>query len=549
MGTVHVQRKDFIVPRCTDACPAGVDVPRYIRAVRNGKYDEAVAVLREKLPLPTVCADACFAPCEEVCTYKQFGDPIAIRAIKRAAVDKGSDTWKKRKKVAKRTGKKVAIVGAGPAGLTAAYYLTTKGHEVTLCDSFPKPGGMLRYGIPNYRLPEKRLDRDVKAILEWGVKFQGNTRVGKDISLDELKKKHDAIFLASGANSSARIPLKGAEKKGVLWGWDFLRDVKIGKAPKMRSEVVVVGGGNVAIDVSLTARRLGAKKVHLFCLEKKEEMPAHGWEIALAEQEGVLINNSWAPKKVLGETSVSGLSFMKCTSVFDREGQFNPTYDEKTTRKIESRTVILAVGLTADLGYLEALKRIAVQSGRIEANPKDLSTGEKGVFAGGDVVTGPASIIQAIAQGRKAAAAMDRYLGGDGNIEEILAKPEKEVRLSEFTGEGRPRSHMPLLKMKERTKGFSQVERGFTDGQIAEETSRCLNCDARRFEVVLNTEYCKECGFCAEVCGVNTFAPAEFFNAKGYRPQEVKSSKWCVGCFKCYFACPDFAIDVREVRA
>jgi formate dehydrogenase beta subunit len=549
MGTVRVQRKDFIVPRCTDACPAGVDVPRYIRAVRNGKYDEAVAVLREKLPLPTVCADACFAPCEEVCTYKQFGDPIAIRAIKRAAVDKGSDTWKKRKKVAKRTGKKVAIVGAGPAGLTASYYLATKGHEVTLCDSFPKPGGMLRYGIPNYRLPEKRLDRDVKAILEWGVKFQGNTRVGKDISLDELKKKHDAIFLASGANSSARIPLKGAEKKGVLWGWDFLRDVKIGKAPKMRSEVVVVGGGNVAIDVSLTARRLGAKKVHLFCLEKKEEMPAHGWEIALAEQEGVLINNSWAPKKVLGETSVSGLSFMKCTSVFDREGQFNPTYDEKTTRKIESRTVILAVGLTADLGYLEALKRIAVQSGRIEANPKDLSTGEKGVFAGGDVVTGPASIIQAIAQGRKAAAAMDRYLGGDGNIEEILAKPEKEVRLSEFTGEGRPRSHMPLLKMKERTKGFSQVERGFTDGQIAEETSRCLNCDARRFEVVLNTEYCKECGFCAEVCGVNTFAPAEFFNAKGYRPQEVKSSKWCVGCFKCYFACPDFAIDVREVKA
>jgi formate dehydrogenase beta subunit len=549
MGTVRVQRKDFIVPRCTDACPAGVDVPRYIRAVRDGNYDEAVAVLREKLPLPTVCADACFAPCEEVCAYKQFGDPIAIRAIKRAAVDKGSDTWKKRKKVAKRTGKKVAIVGAGPTGLTAAYYLATKGHEVTLYDSFPKPGGMLRYGIPNYRLPEKRLDRDVKAILEWGVKFQGSTRVGKDISLDQLKKEQDAIFLASGANASARIPLKGAEKKGVLWGWDFLRDVKLGKAPKMRGEVVVVGGGNVAIDVSLTARRLGAKKVHLFCLEKREEMPAHGWEIALAEQEGVLINNSWAPKKMLGESSVSGLSLMKCTSVFDREGKFNPAYDEKTTRKMEARTVILAVGQTADLGYLDALKRITVQTGRIEANQKDLSTGEKGIFAGGDVVTGPASIIQAIAQGRRAAAAMDRYLGGDGNIEEILAKPEKEVRLPEFTGDGRPRSLMPLLKMKERAKGFTQVERGFTDEQIAEESSRCLNCDARRFEVVLNTEYCKECGYCAEVCGVNTFAPAEFFNAKGYRPQEVKSSKWCVGCFKCYFACPDFAIDVKELRA
>ena len=352
MGTVRVQRKDFIVPRCTDACPAGVDVPRYIRAVRDGKYDEAVAVLREKLPLPTVCADACFAPCEEACAYKQFGDPIAIRAIKRAAVDKGKDTWKKKKRVAKKTGKKVAIVGAGPAGLTAAYYLVTKGHEVTLFDSFPKPGGMLRYGIPNYRLPEKRLDRDIKAILEWGVKFQGNTTVGKDIPLDQLKKDYDAIFLAGGANASARIPLKGTEKKGVLWGWDFLRDVKLGKAPKMRGEVIVVGGGNVAIDVALTAKRLGAKNVHLFCLEKREEMPAHEWEIALAEEEGVFINNSWAPKKVLGESSVTGLSLMKCISVFDSERNFNPTYDEKTTRKIEGRTVILAVGQTAELGYL-----------------------------------------------------------------------------------------------------------------------------------------------------------------------------------------------------
>jgi NADPH-dependent glutamate synthase beta subunit-like oxidoreductase len=549
MGTVRVQRKDFIVPRCTDACPAGVDVPRYIRAVRDGKYDEAVAVLRERLPLPTVCADACFAPCEEVCAYKQFGDPIAIRAIKRAAVDKGKDTWKKRKKVAKRTGKKVAIVGAGPAGLTAAYYLATKGHEVTLFDSFPKPGGMLRYGIPNYRLPEKRLDRDIKAILEWGVTFQGKTTVGKDIPLNQLKKDYDAIFLAGGANASARISLKGAEKKGVFWGWDFLRDVKLGKALKMRGEVVVVGGGNVAIDVALTAKRLGAKNVHLFCLEKRVEMLAHEWEIALAEEEGVSINNSWAPKKVMGEASVTGLNLMKCISVFDSERKFNPTYDEKATRKIEARTVILAVGQTAELGYLKEHKGIKVQSGRIEADEKDLSTGEKGVFAGGDVVTGPASIIQAIAQGRKAAGAVDRYLGGDGNIDEILARPEKEVRLAEFAGNGKPRSVMPLLKMKERSTGFGQVERGFTDEQIAAETNRCLNCDARRFEVVLNTEYCKECGYCAEVCGVSTFAPAEFFNAKGYRPQEVKSSKWCVGCFKCYFACPDFAIDVKEVKA
>jgi hypothetical protein len=261
--------------------------------------------------------------------------------------------------------------------------------------------------------------------------------------------------------------LKGADKKGVLWGWDFLRDVKLGKAPKMKGDVIVVGGGNVAIDVALTAKRLGAKSVHLFCLEKREEMPAHEWEIALAEEEGVFINNSWAPKKVMGEASVTGLQLMKCTSVFDSEGKFNPTYDEKATKKIEAKTVILAVGQTTELGYLGEHKGIKVQSGRIEADQKNLSTGEKGIFAGGDVVSGPASIIQAIAQGRKAAAALDRYLGGDGNIEEILAKPEKEVRLPEFSGDGRPRSLMPLLKMKERSAWFGQVERGFTDEQIA----------------------------------------------------------------------------------
>jgi formate dehydrogenase beta subunit len=548
MGAVRVQRKDFIIPRCTDACPVGVDVPRYIRAVRDGKYDQALAILREKLPLPVVCADACFAPCEEACAYKQLGDPIAIRGIKRAAVDKGKDTtWKKKKRVAKKTGKKVAIVGAGPAGLTAAYYLVTKGHQVTLFDAFPKPGGMLRYGIPDYRLPEKRLDKDVRVILRLGVKFRGNVVIGEDIPLEQLKKDHDAVFLAGGANGSVKIPLPGADKKGVLWGWDFLRDVKLGKARKMKGDVIVVGAGNVAIDVALTARRLGAGSVHIFCLEKREEMPAHEWEIALAEEEGVMIHNSWAPKKVLGASSVTGLSLMGCTSVFDRESKFNPAYDEKITGQAGAKTIILAVGQTANLGYLKKEDKIKVDGGRIEVDEKTLATGEKGLFAGGDAVTGPASIIQAMAQGRKAAAAIDQYLGGNGNIDEILAAPEKAVRLPELSLKSEARSDMPLLKPGERRSGFKQVELGFTEAQIAAETNRCLNCDARRFEVVLNTEFCKECGYCAEVCGVNTFGPADFFNAKGYRPQEVKSSKWCVGCFKCYFACPDFAIDVKEV--
>ena len=545
----HVPIEDKIIPPCKEACPAGVDVPRYIRAVKDRNYDEAVAVLREKLPLPIVCADACFAPCEEVCAYKQFGDPIAIRAIKRAAVDNGGDTWKKRKTSADKTGKKVAVIGSGPAGLTAAYYLVSQGHEATVFDSFPKPGGMMRYGIPNYRLPQDRLDKDINNVLEWGVTFKGNTTIGKDITMDQLKKDFDAIFVASGANGSIKIPLEGSEKKGVLWGWDFLRDIGLGKEFDFSGDVIVVGGGNVAIDVALTAKRMGGQNVYLYCLEKREEMPAHEWEIARAEEEGVFINNSWGPKKVLGEEKATGLSLVKCTSVFDNAGNFNPAYDEEITYKVEGNHIILAVGQAADLDFIERQNNINSSRGWIDVNEADLSTGEKGVFAGGDVVSGPDSIIGAIAHGRKAATAIDKYLGGDGKIDEILATPEDEVILSEFVVEVKPRNDLKLLKPWERTSGFDQVELALNDEQIADESSRCLNCDARKFDVILNTEYCKECGYCAEVCGVGTFGPADFFNAKGYRPEEVKSSDWCVGCFKCYFACSDFAIDVVELTA
>lgn len=541
-------RSEFIVPRCTQACPAGVDVPRYIRAVKDGKYDEAVAVLREKLPLPTVCADACFAPCEEVCAYRQFGDPIAIRAIKRAAVDKGGNAWKKAKKAAPKSGKKVAVVGAGPAGLTAAYYLSNKGHAVTLFDAFPKPGGAMRYGIPNYRLPEERLDKDIADILEAGIVFKGETVIGKNITLKELKKDFDAVFLATGQNGSARIPVEGSDKSGVLWGWDFLKDVGLGKAPAFEGDVVVVGGGNVAIDVALTARRFGAERVQIFCLESREEMPAHAWEIARAEEEGVVINNSWGPVKVKGEAAATGIGFKKCISVLDKGGKFNPAFDQDITTTAHAGTIILAVGQRADLGYSEGLKGADASKGRIGVS-EGMATGDPAVFAGGDVVTGPDSIIGAIAQGRKAAAAMDAYLGGDGNIDEILATPENEVYLPPFSNmEVKHRNEMDILKPWERLTGFEQVEKGLSDAAIVAEAARCLNCDARKFEVILNVENCKECGYCAEVCSLGVFGPANFFNTKGYRPYEVKSSDWCVGCAKCYFACPDFAIDVREVR-
>jgi len=547
MTTYRVSRKDFVVPRCTDACPAGVDVPRYIRAVKDGNFDQAVAVLRERLPLPVVCADACFAPCEDVCAYRQFGEPIAIRAIKRAAVDKGGDAWKQHKKVADASGKKVAVVGAGPAGLTAAYYLATLGHAVTLFDAFPEPGGMMRYGIPSYRLPEARLQRDVQEILDLGVEFKGSTVVGSDVSLAELKKDFDAVFVASGANSSARIPLEGSDKDGVLWGWEFLRDVGLGSEFELGDKVVVVGGGNVAIDVALTAKRLGAGEVQLYCLEQRAEMPAHPWEVNLAEEEGVVINNGWGPKEVLGGGEASGIGFKACTQVFDKSGAFNPIYNEGITTTNTADTVILAIGQSPVLEFLSG-EAVQTQGNRIVAG-EDLATADKGVFAGGDVVSGPASIIAGVAQGRAAAENIDKFLGGAGDIAETLAEAEDEVELTPLTGEVLPRAKQPHLHPWECGDNFDQVELPMADTAIKAEAKRCLQCDARLFEVVLDVENCKECGYCAEVCGVETFGPAELFNTKGYRPMEVKSPDWCVGCFQCYFSCPDFAIGVREKSA
>jgi formate dehydrogenase beta subunit len=546
MNERFIPREDLIVPPCMEACPAGVDVPRYIRAVKERRYDLAVAVLREKLPFPVVCADACFAPCEDVCAYKQYGDPIAIRALKRTAVDSGGDLWKKNKKMAPKTGKKVAVIGAGPAGLTAAYYLATKGHNVIVFDRFPKPGGTLRYGIPRYRIPEARLDKDVDDILSIGVKFKGRAVIGKDITLAQLKKDFDAVFVASGATASVRIPLEGADKKGILWGWDFLRDVALRKRMKLTGDVIVVGGGNVAVDVALTAKRLGAEGVHLFCLEKREEMPAHDWEISRAEEEGVFIHNSWGPKKVLGNKSVTGLILKRCTSVFDAQGKFKPLYDEEITDKIEAKTIILAVGQQANIGFLKRYKNIDLTEGWVAVDGISLATGEKGVFAGGDVVSGPLSIINAIAQGRKAAESIDRFLGGDGDIEERLAPDEEGVTLTELMKIPKPRYEMPLLSLTERTASFVQVERGLSEDHAEAEAKRCLECDARMFEVMVYAENCKECGYCNEVCELEVFAPTDLFNEKGYRPYEAKNAKFCVGCLKCFYACPDYAIDIRE---
>ncbi len=547
MKTYRVSREDFVVPRCSAACPAGVDVPRYIRAVCQGRYDDALAVLRERLPLPTVCADACFAPCEDVCAARQYGDPVAIRALKRTAVDLGGEAWLQNKRRPDPSGKKVAVVGAGPAGLTTAYYLAGRGHEVTIFDAWPEPGGTMRYGVPAFRLPKDRLARDIRYILDLGVKFKGNTRVGRDISFARLRREHDAVFLACGAMANQPVELEGADLPGVLWGWDFLQELGLGRSFELGSLVAVIGGGNVALDAARSALRLGSRRVVLVYRRTRQEMPAHPEEVAAAEAEGVIIMENWAPVKVLGDEAVQGLGLVRCASEGEGGRQCRLVYDPETTLKLEADTVVVAIGQQVDLEFLSGSP--ALGDSGLAVDQQSLETAEKGVFAGGDVVTGPASIVSAMAQGRRAAEAIDRYLGGSGDVSEVLAPPENEVELEPLAGSLPPRQPMPCLEPWQRATGFEQVELGYRPEQARQEAARCLSCDARRFQVVLNTENCKECGYCAEVCQVEAFAPASFFNSKGYRPMECKSADWCVGCNKCFFVCPDFAIDVKEATA
>ncbi|MCP4686911.1 MAG: FAD-dependent oxidoreductase [Desulfobacterales bacterium] len=561
MKTYKVSRKDFISPRCSNACPAGVDVPRYIRAIKADRWDDAVAVLRERLPLPTVCADACFAPCEDVCACKQFGEPVAIRALKRAALDRGGDAWRKNKRRSSPTGKKVAVIGAGPAGLTAAYYLATRGHAVTMFDAWPEPGGTMRYGVPAFRLPKDRIARDVREILDLGVTFKGSTRVGRDLSFDEIRERFDAVFVACGTMANVALPLDAPEAGGVLRGWDFLKKASEGGTFDLGERVVVIGGGNVALDAARTARRLGAGQVTLVYRRTRSEMPATPEEVAEAEKEGVEILENWAPNKVLCETKVTGLGLVRCASEGDGGRECTLVEDENITFCVDADTIINAIGQKADLSFLMDSEAFASDAHlephlephleshiepHLEVAPDTLQTSVAGVFAGGDVVTGPDSIVGAIGQGRRAAEAIDRHLGGDGDVSERLAPAEDEVELETISLPLAPRQKMPTIEPWRRVVGFDQVETGLAKRQIETEAGRCLNCDARKFEVTLNTENCKECGYCVEVCGMDVYGPADFFNTKGYRPMERKSSDFCVGCFQCFFACPDFAINIKE---
>jgi NADH-quinone oxidoreductase subunit F len=466
--------KKIIIAPCRHACPAGIDVPRYIRLIGQGKPAESLAVIREKIPFPSVCGHVCFHPCETKCRRGQLDEPIAIRALKRFAAERDNGLWKQAAKVAPATGKRVAIVGSGPAGMTAAYYLAKLGHSVTVFEELPQLGGMMRVGIPDYRLPQEVLDEEIEVIKSVGVETKTNSRID---SVDELfQQGYNAVFLGIGAHEGMKLGIEGEEDEGVMDCVSFLRDVKLGKEIRVGGRVMVIGGGNAAIDASRTALRLGAKEVVIVYRRTRAEMPASEEEIEEALREGVDFRYLAAPTKLSRE---NGVLKIECIQMMlgpvDASGRPRPEPLPGSEFTLDTDTVIAAIGQMPDVPAQFELPQ--GRGGTLEVDPDTLATPREGVFAGGDAVTGPASVIEAIAAGRQAAISIDKYLGGSGAIEESLAPNEEVASVREEEEEEVHRPSIPAIPVADRIGSFAEVELGLTEEQALAETKRCLWCD------------------------------------------------------------------------
>lgn len=484
-------REANLVP-CSNRCPAGVDIPRYVGYVANGRYDEALAVVRERVPFPATLGRVCFHPCEEACRRGKVNEPVAICRLKRFAADQGSSAWKANRKPAPATNKKVAIIGSGPAGLTAANYLALKGHSVTVFEALPKAGGMLRVGIPDYRLPQNVPDAEIADIQELGVEIKTGTKVE---SLDGLfNEGYQAVFVAVGAHKGSALGVPGEENPRVLEGVTFLREIGLREKWEIGRRVAVVGGGNVAMDAARTAVRLGAEEITVLYRRTREEMTAHDEEVSEALHEGVKFEFLTIPIKI---TSAGHALQVECQRMElgepDASGRRRPVPVAGSEFSLTFDNLITAIGQSPDIpeGF-----GLTVNRGTLQVSPENLATNKRGVYAGGDAVLGPASVIEAIAQGRKAASAIDQFLGGNGDISDTVVEyqaPNPWIgRDEDFAGARRAGSTKRPWQKSTQTAcncecppeelldtAFVEVEVGMFEEMANDEAARCLNCHLR----------------------------------------------------------------------
>ncbi len=487
---------------CKINCPANINVQGYIQLIKKGEYIRAVELIRERNPLSAICGRVCTHPCETACTRSDVDDPVAIRMLKRFASDKEMEMLEAgrislpEEKTPAADAKKVTVIGAGPAGLTAADDLADKGFAVTIYEALPAGGGMLRFGIPEYRLPKNVLDHEIELIRRKGVSIRYNCRVGQDVTFGELKENNDAVFVSVGAQKGRPLGIEGESKDGVGQGVDFLRQVgSAGEKPQVKNRVVVIGGGNVAVDVARTALRLGAGSVEMVCLEQRKEMPAYDEEVEATLVEGIDIRNGWGPAKIIGNGSVEGVEFKRCTSVFGYDGRFNPQYAEHDRMSVEADQVIIAIGQRNDSELMKHLS-LETERGSIKADPLTLETSIEGVFAGGDIVSGPASVIQAVAAGKRAAESIERFLKGrdlrSDRFDDSLNQLPDELLPQTDRVEKKSRCQTRELPAAQREGNFKEVEIALTEEQAIAEAERCLNC-----------ALCSECGECVRACEEN----------------------------------------------
>jgi NADPH-dependent glutamate synthase beta subunit-like oxidoreductase len=575
---------------CRTACPIHTECGRYVQAIGISRDEEAYLLARAPNPFAYTLGRICAHPCEDACRRGKIDEPIAICALKRYATERhnlgtGHDPARKNLPPAAKRGKRIAIVGAGVCGLTCAHDLALLGYSVEVFESAPVPGGMLYLGIPHFRLPREIIMMEVTQILDLGVTLHTRVTLGRDIALSELRTKFDAVLLATGLNKGRELNLPGAHLAGVYNGIDFLINVNLGYEIELGKRVVVVGGGNVAIDVARAAVRLvqelsdwegggaeslqpaldaarmalrsGAEQVSLVSLESREQMPAWKGEVHEAEHEGITVDNGWGPKEIVGrDGATTGLKVRRCVSVFDENGRFNPAFSDEE-KVIPCDSVVLAIGQQADLSFLGGEEGIEVTPRGILKIDEDLMTTAPGVFAGGDVAFGPRVLVEAVANGHRAARSIHVYLTG---------KTRKTV-LSRFRVFNNwemprgflstPRQTMPVLPANRRI-GIAEVELGFDEAQGRAEGLRCLKCQVN---TIFDGSKCILCNGCVDICPEHCLRLVSLAQIQGDERFDlllakkpagasaiIKDEEKCIRCALCAQRCPTAAITMESLE-
>ncbi len=509
---------------CKSECPAHIGIQGYIKLASQGKYREALELIKLENPFPAVCGRICPRKCESACTRGDVDEPLAIDEIKKFIADQ--DLNSEHRFVPHKNPErpqKVAIIGAGPAGLSCAYYLAKDGYQVTVFEKQLVLGGMLTLGIPSFRLEKEVIHSEIDVLRELGVTFKTGVEIGKDMTLEALRKQgFKAFYLAIGAQAGRGLRLENEEHSDVMTGVDFLRQVNLGQAPQFSGKTIVIGGGNVAIDVARTATRIGSNETSLFCLESRSEMPALEEEIEEALEENIHIENGWGPTRIVVENGqLVGVEFKKCLSVMNKEGKFSPSFDDNQTQIVKADKVLLSVGQGMDWGQLlEASSMKLNPNQTLKVNPITFQTDEKDVFAGGDAVTGPKFAIDAIALGKQGAISIHRFVNED-NLDlnrrrEYHSFDKKTLNLDGYDRIPRQRPlHVHVAEAKDQ---FKDTRQTFTEEQMKKETERCLGCGA----TIVDEFQCVGCGVCTTKCKFGAISLERRYDASGLDFADMK---------------------------